>query len=380
MKYRIYLSPPKQNGTEKAALDACLESNWLAPVGPALDEFEGSLEKLFPKKSILAVNSGTAAIHLALVLSGIGQGDEVLVASHTHNATVNPIIYQGATPIFIDSEERTWNMSPYFLQHAIEERIKKGTKPKALILVHLYGMPAELERILEICHHHDITVIEDAAESLGSSQNGSPLGSFGEFGILSFNGNKIVTSGGGGALICPSKPVRKKALFYATQARDDASHFQHSDIGYNYRMSNVLAALGNAQLADLQDRVDNRRKNFERYIALFKRLNSSVGHEVVRWINEPEGSVSNRWLSTFLVQPYNSITRETWRIALENEGIESRPLWKPMHLQPVFEHHPYFGDRTSDRIFEQGICLPSGSDLSTLQIEEISSIISSLYA
>ncbi len=379
MSYRIYLSPPSQNGQEQAAMLSCLESNWLAPVGPALDEFEVTLNSLFPGKHSLALNSGTAAIHLALIMCGVDKGDEVLVASHTHNATVNPIIYQGATPVFVDSEQNTWNLSPYFLEHAIEDRIKRGTHPKALILVHLYGMPAELNRVLEICERYKIAVIEDAAESLGATYNGQALGTFGDFGILSFNGNKIVTTGGGGALICNSLESRKKALYYATQARENATHFQHSDIGYNYRLSNVLAALGNAQLTNLQERVHKRRKNFILYKKAFQELNDSLGIQLITWTEEQDSSYSNRWLSTFLVKPLNGIDREKWRLTLEDSGIESRPLWKPMHLQPVFQHYPFFGDHTSDHIFETGICLPSGTDLRADQIEEITSIISKIY-
>jgi dTDP-4-amino-4,6-dideoxygalactose transaminase len=377
--YRIYLSPPIQNGTESVALQSCLESNWLAPVGPALNQFEFLLEEIFINKSVVALNSGTAAIHLALVMSGVKHGDEVLVATHTHNATVNPIIYQGATPVFVDSEEFTWNLSPHFLEQAIEDRIKKGKKPKALILVHLYGMPADLDSILKICRQYDVAVIEDAAESLGSTYNNHPLGSFGDFGILSFNGNKIVTSGGGGALICSTPAIREKALYFATQAREDTPHFQHSEIGYNYRLSNVLAALGSAQLTDLQERVHQRRKIFNGYKELFTHINTKIGAEAVSWIDEPKNSFSNRWLSTFLVQPVGNIAREDWRLSLERESIESRPLWKPMHLQPVFEQYPYYGDHTADRIFQRGICLPSGGNLTRQQIEEITSIIYNLY-
>lgn len=379
MTYRIYLSPPSQNGHEQDALANCLASNWLAPVGPALDEFEASLNTLFSDKHTLALTSGTAAIHLALIMCGVKQGDEVLVASHTHNATVNPIIYQGATPILVDSEELTWNISAHFLKQAIEQRIKLGKHPKALVLVHLYGMPAELSEILEICKQYNIAVIEDAAESLGSTYNGKRLGSFGDYGILSFNGNKIITTGGGGALICKSSNLRDKALYFATQARQEAPHFQHSDIGYNYRLSNVLAALGNAQLTNLEERVEQRRKNFSLYKQAFQKLNQTLGVEVVSWIEEGKSAYSNRWLSTFLVNPLREIDRERWRLALNEAGIESRPLWKPMHLQPIFKNYPFFGDQTSDHIFKNGICLPSGSDLRADQIEEITSIISNLY-
>ena len=379
MSYRIYLSPPSQNGLEEQALKSCLQSNWLAPVGPDLDRFEANLSQRHVNLPVLALNSGTAAIHLALLLCGVQQNDEVLVASHTHNATVNPIIYLGATPIFIDSEKETWNMSPVFLRKALEDRLKKGIKPKAIIVVHLYGMPAKMEEILAIAEEYGIPIVEDAAESLGSSYKHKPLGTFGTFGILSFNGNKIVTSAGGGALICPDEESREKALFFATQARDKAPHFEHSEIGFNYRLSNVLAALGNAQLQNLEERVQKRKSIFEQYAAAFQTLNEQKNAEIISFTQEHTGSDSNRWLSTFLVQPHDGITAETWRIALEKAQIESRPLWKPMHLQPVFRNFPFFGDHTSDQIFKQGICLPSGTDLSAEDQQEIISILTGLY-
>ena len=379
MSYRIYLSPPSQNGTEAKALQDVVSSNWLAPVGPMLDTFEKSLSEIHENRPVLGLNSGTAAIHLALVLCGVGPGDEVIVASHTHNATVNPIIYQGATPVFVDSENETWNISPKFLKEAIEARIALGKKPKAIVIVHLYGMAADLNSILQVANSFNIPVIEDAAESLGGTYQGRPLGTFGTFGILSFNGNKIITSGGGGALICPDEQSRQKALFYATQAREDAPHFEHSEIGYNYRLSNVLAALGNAQLHDLPERVEKRRTIFNLYKSAFDKLNATLGENVVSSTREVQESYSNHWLSTFLVLPKHGITTETWRIALEKAGIESRPLWKPMHLQPVFRSYPFYGDQTSDRIFKHGICLPSGTDLTHGQISEITEIISALY-
>jgi dTDP-4-amino-4,6-dideoxygalactose transaminase len=379
MNYRIFLSPPAQNGTEAKALQDVVASNWLAPVGPMLNAFETSLSMLHENRPLLAVNSGTAAIHLALLLCGVGKDDEVLVASHTHNATVNPIIYQNATPIFVDAENETWNISPKFLKEAIAARINLGKKPKALIIVHLYGLAADLDEILAIAQAYEIPIIEDAAESLGSTFHSRPLGTFGTFGILSFNGNKIITSGGGGALICPDEQTRQKALFYATQARDEAPHFEHSEIGFNYRLSNVLAALGNAQLNDLNQRVEKKRAIFALYLKAFKSLNKRVGEQLITSTVELQNSHSNRWLSTFLIKPHNSITAETWRLALEKAGIESRPLWKPMHLQPIFKQYPFYGDHTSDRIFEQGICLPSGTDLTQGQISEISEIIAALY-
>lgn len=379
MSYRIYLSPPSQNGTEAKALQDVLASNWLAPVGPMIDAFEENLSQLHENKPVLCLNSGTAAIHLALVLCGVGPGDEVIVASHTHNATVNPIIYQGAKPILIDSELDTWNMSPVYLENAIKERNSLGHKPKAIIVVHLYGVAAALDKILPIAEKYHIPVIEDAAESLGGTFNGRPLGTLGTFGILSFNGNKIVTSGGGGALICPNQRMREKALFYATQARDEAPHFEHSEIGYNYRLSNVLATLGNAQLNNLKERILKRRKIFAIYKVAFDKIRNESGQSLIFSTTEASSTFSNRWLSSFIVSPYKGITAATWRIALESAGIESRPLWKPMHLQPVFIDYPFYGNHTSDHIFSQGICLPSGADLSSEQVNEIAEIITALY-
>ena len=379
VNYKIYLSPPFQNGKERDALLNCLNSNWLAPVGPGLNEFEESLSSLHLSKPVLALNSGTAAIHLSLILAGVTTGDEVIVAAHTHNATVNPIIYQGAVPVFVDCDWQSWNISIEYLQQAIEDRIKKGKKPKAIIVVHLYGLPANMPAIIEMANAYKIPVIEDAAEALGSKLNDLPMGTWGDYGVLSFNGNKIITTSGGGALITKTLKQREQALFYATQARDEAPHFQHSAVGYNYRMSNLLASLGTAQLSDLSYRVDKRRANYEFYQQKFKELNQALGQEIVTSNLELPNQYSNRWLSTFLVHPYKNITQESWRIALESNQIESRPLWKPMHLQPIFSHFPFYGDHTSDRVFEQGICLPSGNELTNSQLDEITGIISSLY-
>lgn len=379
MSFRIYLSPPAQNGFETEAVVASLKSNWLAPVGPDLDAFEAELSAMHLGLPVLALNSGTAAIHLALLLCNVTTGDEVLVASHTHNATVNPVIYLGATPVFVDSEPETWNMSPTFLRQAIKNRIHHGRKPKAIIVVHLYGMPAKLAELIAIAREFDIPLIEDAAESLGSTEGNQPLGTFGSFGILSFNGNKIVTTGGGGALICPDEASREKALFYATQARDKAPHFEHSEIGYNYRLSNVLAALGNAQLKNVSERVSKRRHIFDVYHIAFTKLNKQLGGAIISSTQSGKTAFSNRWLSTFMVQELNGITAKTWREALEKAGIESRPLWKPMHLQPIFSHYPFFGDHTSDHIFSQGICLPSGTNLRAEEQQEIITILSDLY-
>jgi dTDP-4-amino-4,6-dideoxygalactose transaminase len=377
--YRIYLSPPSQNGFEQEALLDCLCSNWLAPVGPHVDLFEKSLSKIHNDKKIVALNSGTAAIHLALRLCNVEKGDEVIVGTHTHNATVNPIIYQNAVPVFVDSEIGSWNISPKFLREAIDARLKLGKKPKAIIIVHLYGMAAELEEILSISKQYQIPLIEDAAEALGSTYNGKALGTFGNYGILSFNGNKIITTSGGGALICSTQIEKDRVIFLATQARDKAAHFEHSEIGYNYRLSNVLAALGNAQLKNLSERVEKRRAIHAFYQEAFGTLNKRLESDMIKSTPEKKGVYSNRWLSSFLVKEHQNITSSTWRKALELARIESRPLWKPMHLQPIFKSFPFYGDHTSDCIFEQGICLPSGNDLTTDQLLEITGIISSLY-
>ncbi len=377
--YRIYLSPPSQNGQEQEYVSRALQSNWLAPIGPALDQFERDLSGLHNQKEVLALSSGTAAIHLALKLCDVQTDDYVLVASHTHNATVNPIIYEGANPVLVDCDKRSWNISPVYLEEAIQDLRAGGNKPKAIIVVHLYGFPADMKRIMEIAEEHEIPVIEDAAESLGSTLYRQPLGTFGTYGILSFNGNKLVTTSGGGALITNTKGDYSRALFLATQARDAAPHFQHSEIGYNYRMSNVLAALGSAQLIDLASRVEKRREIFSFYVQKFTALNERLGKTVVSWTSENEGEYSNRWLSTFLVEPLHSISRETWRLSLEDKGIESRPLWKPMHLQPLFSKALFYGQTNANQIFDKGICLPSGNELSTDELEEITSIIASLY-
>jgi dTDP-4-amino-4,6-dideoxygalactose transaminase len=363
------------SGKEFEYVTEAFETNWIAPLGPHVDGFEKDLCDFTGSKNAAALSAGTAAIHLALIILAVKAGDEVICQSFTFSASANPIVYQGASPIFIDSEKDTWNMCPIHLRKAIEDRIAKGKKPKVIIPVHLYGIPAKMEEIMAIAIEFDIPVIEDAAEGLGSNINGKACGTFGTIGVLSFNGNKIITTSGGGALISDHEEYVKQARFLATQARDNAPHYQHSQIGYNYRMSNVCAAIGRGQMTVLQDRVNQRRLNFEFYT---KHLGGIAG---ITFVHEPAGYYSNRWLSTLLVDPTktNGITREDIRVSLEKENIESRPLWKPMHLQPIFENYPFYGDGTAEKLFEQGLCLPSGSNLPESDLLKVVTIIKSLF-
>ena len=317
------------------------------------------------------MSSGTAAIHLALILLGVQDNDEVICSSFTFSASANPIRYQGAIPIFVDSESDTWNMSPELLEVAIMDRIRKGKKPKAIILVHLYGMPSKMDEILAIANNHNIPIIEDAAEAIGSTYKGNAMGTFGELGIFSFNGNKIITTSGGGALVSNNFEYCKKATFLATQARDAAPHYQHSEIGYNYRMSNIVAGIGRGQMEVLNDRVVARRANFE----LYKQKLSEI--DEISFVEEPADFISNRWLTTILTNNFE--TREKIRLRLEKENIESRPLWKPMHMQPIFKDFPSYMNGVSEDLFNRGLCLPSGSSMSLKQKERVVMIIKSLF-
>ena len=316
---------------------------------------------------VAALSSGTAAIHLGLKLLGVNLGDTVICQSFTFSASANPITYLGAKPVFVDSEDMTWNLSPALLEKSIEQEIKKGNKPKAIVAVHLYGMPYQVDRISEIAAYYNIPVLEDSAEALGSSYKGYNCGTLGDISILSFNGNKIITTSGGGALVTKREDLKKKAVFLATQARDKAPHYQHSEIGHNYRMSNVLAGIGRGQMEVLQNRVDARRANFEFYK---EALNGKYG---IQFLEEPKDMVSNRWLSCLLTPSYS--VREKIRYALEAENIESRPLWKPMHMQPVFQGEAHYADGTSEALFETGLCLPSGSNLNQTDLERTVQII-----
>ena len=366
---KIWLSSPHMCGKEQEFVNDAFATNWIAPLGPHVDGFENDLSGyLGYDVHVAALSSGTAAIHLALIMLGVQNGDEVICQSMTFSASANPIVYQGATPVFVDSEADTWNMSPFFLEEAIKDRIKKGKKPKAIIPVHLYGMPCKMNEILNIANEYEIPVIEDAAEALGSVYFGKKSGTFGEISILSFNGNKIITTSGGGAIVSKDKKYSDVAKFLSTQARDPASHYEHSHIGYNYRMSNVCAAIGRGQMTILNERVAKRRQIFENYKTVLKNIPG------ISFQNEPEGFYSNRWLTTIFINPEqtpNSITNKDIRLALESDNIESRPLWKPMHLQPVFNNAPFYGDRTSDVLFRQGLCLPSGSNISDEEFERV---------
>jgi len=343
------------------------DTNWIAPLGPHVDGFENDLANFTGAKYAAALSSGTAALHLALIMLGVEAGDEVICQSFTFSASANPIVYQGATPIFIDSEEQTWNMDPVLLEEAIKDRIAKGKKPKAIVPVHLYGMPAKINEIMEIANNYGIPVIEDAAEALGSTINGKAAGTFGIMGILSFNGNKIITTSGGGALISEDEKYIKQSRFLATQARDAAPHYQHSHIGYNYRMSNVCAGIGRGQMQVLNDRVSQRRAVYKYYT---EQLADIPG---ITFLPEPAGSFSNRWLTTILVDPdkTNGVARETIRLTMEKDNIESRPLWKPMHLQPVFQSAPSYINGVSERLFNDGLCIPSGSNLTKSDLERV---------
>lgn len=370
MNEKIWLSSPHMGGSEQRYVQQAFDTNWIAPLGPHVDGFEKDLVAFTGSGHAAALSAGTAALHLALILLDVKAGDEVICQSMTFSASANPIAYQGATPVFVDSEADTWNMDPIQLRKAIEDRLAKGKKPKAIIPVHLYGMPAKMTEIMTIAEEFAIPIIEDAAEALGSTLNGKAMGTFGTLGILSFNGNKIITTSGGGALIAYNEDYIKKARFLATQARDAAPHYEHSHIGYNYRMSNVCAAIGRGQMEVLSERVAQRRGNFDYYR---EQLDGIKG---VSFLDEPEGMFSNRWLSTILIDPnIAGITREEIRLHLEKDNIESRPLWKPMHLQPIFKDTPYYGDGLSERLFERGLCLPSGSNLSAQDLERVVSKI-----
>jgi len=367
MNKKIWLSAPHLSGEEQKYVRDAFKTNWLAPKGPNIDAFETDLQNyLGGKKEIVALNSGTAAIHLAMVLLGVTEGDEVLCQSLTFAATVNPIIYQGANPVFIDSEEETWNMCPVLLEKAIKDSISKRKKPKAIIAVHLYGMPFKVKKIKEISKKYAIPLIEDAASALGSEVQGEKCGTFGDYGIISFNGNKIITTSGGGILITNDKEQKEKAIFFATQAQDNTPHYQHSYIGYNYRMSNVLAGIGRGQLAVLNDRVKARRRNFEFY----KRELKESGY---LFLEELSGVKSNRWLTCMLTNTFEE--REKIRKTLLENNIETRPLWKPMHLQPIFQNYLVFTNGISENLFSKGLCLPSSSDLTEKQLQRICSII-----
>lgn len=372
---QVLLSTPHMGEAELEYITEAFRTNWIAPLGPNVDAFESEIAAVVGAKHAVALNSGTAAIHIALRLLGVGVGDIVFCSTLTFIASINPAIYQGALPVFIDSEPQSWNMSPQALERALLAAKAKGQLPKAVIVVSLYGQSADMVPLLALCDQFDVPIIEDAAESLGAKYRGAASGTFGKLGVYSFNGNKIITTSGGGMLVTDSAEMASRARFLATQARDPAPHYQHSEIGYNYRMSNILAGVGRGQLKVLEDRIAARRGVFETYRA---RL-ASV--DWLEWMPEPEWSFSTHWLAVCLVKPESRVTAEMVIRALSNEFIEARPVWKPMHLQPVFSDAEYFrhgNDSVSDGLFERGICLPSGSNLTDEQIERVIETIQAL--
>ncbi len=370
---KIWLSSPHMGGSEQEYVKEAFDANWVAPLGPNVTGFEKDLEGYISNNThVAALSSGTAAIHLGLVLLGVKAGDTVICQSFTFSASANPILYQGATPIFIDSEKETWNMCPKALEEAIIDSTSKGKKPKAIIVVHLYGMPFNVADIRNVADQYQIQILEDSAEALGSKYKGQQCGTFGDLGVLSFNGNKIITTSGGGALVTPTKELKEKAVFFATQSRDQAPHYQHSEIGYNYRLSNICAGIGRGQMEVLDRHIALRRSMHDFYLDCFENI------EGVTVFTEPNDDYfSNHWLSAIVVDPIKTKgkTREDLRLALEKHNIESRPLWKPMHLQPIFEKYPYYGGTVANDLFEYGLCLPSGSNLNASDRERLRKVI-----
>jgi dTDP-4-amino-4,6-dideoxygalactose transaminase len=375
---RIWLSLAHMSGEEQRYIQEAFDTNWVVPLGPNVNAFEVSLATyLGEEKKVVALSSGTAAIHLALIQLGVSPGDEVICQSFTFSASANPIKYVGATPVFVDSETKTWNMDPSLLETAIQDRISKtGRIPKAIIPVHLYGMPARMDAIMEIASRYEIPVLEDAAEALGSEYKGQKCGTFGEFACLSFNGNKIITTSGGGALVCSTAEQAKKTMFYATQARDNAPHYQHSQIGYNYRLSNICAGIGRGQMTVLDNHVARRREINAFY---HSRLSNKAGLSLQE--NPSAEFQSNYWLTCLQIDPQKAgFTREDLRLAMDAANIETRPLWKPMHLQPVFAGTPFYGNGTSQKLFERGLCLPSSPVLTDADFERIFNVFDDMYS
>ncbi len=370
-KKRIYLSPPHLEGQEISYIQQAIDQNWVAPVGENLDRFEAHLCDYTGAKRVLALQSGTAAIHLALRLLGVGKGDTVICPTFTFVATLNPILYQGAQPILVDSETQTWNLCPRALEEAILTCKKENQKPKAILVVHLYGQAAQMDEILQISQQYEIPIIEDAAEALGSTYRQQALGTFGKLGVFSFNGNKIITTSGGGALVSQNPSLIERALYLSTQAREQAAHYQHTEIGYNYRMSNILAGIGVGQMEVLAKRVRQRRANFDYYQQVLGDLPG------IAFQPELEHTLSNRWLTCILANSFEQ--RENIRLALAQANIEARPLWKPMHLQPLCQQMPYYGERVAEALFQRGLCLPSGSSLTSADLERICHIVREVW-
>ncbi len=370
---KIWLSSPHMGGNEQKFVQEAFDTNWVAPLGPNVLGFEQDLESyLGAGVNVGALSAGTAALHLGLILLGVEKEDEVICQSMTFSASANPILYQGAIPVFVDSEPQTWNICPEALEEAIKDRITKGKKPKAIIAVHLYGMPYQADKIRKIADKYEIPILEDAAEALGSTYKEQKCGTLGDIGVLSFNGNKIITTSGGGAIVTPTKALKEKAVFYATQARDNAPHYQHSHIGYNYRMSNICAGIGRGQMQVLDNHITLRRKMHNFYVEYFKNIDK------VTVFSEPTSDYySNHWLSCITVDSYQ--LREKIRLVLESQNIESRPLWKAMHLQPVFSKYPYYGKQVAQDLFERGLCLPSGSNLTEQNKQKISEVFDTIF-
>jgi len=377
MNKKIWISSPHLSGNEIKYIQDAFNENWVTNIGENIDCFELDLKSyLGTAQEVVALNSCTSALHLALVQCGVGYGDEVICQSLTFSASANPILYQGAIPVFVDSEVDTWNICPKFLEEAIKDRIRNGKKPKAIIAVHLYGTPFKVDEVLEVANRYGIPIIEDAAAALGSSFKGQKCGTFGRFGTLSFNGNKIITTSGGGALICRSEEDKKKAIFLATQARDDAPHYQHSEIGYNYKMSNISAGIGRGQMEVLAKHISLRKNMNAFYCDIFSKVDGVTVFKIL-----DENYYSNSWLSTILIDPSRNKgkTREDFRLFLVAQNIESRPLFKPMHLQPIFERYPYYGGDVAATLFEKGLCLPSGSNLTDEDRDRLKSAIHKFF-
>lgn len=377
MNNRIYLCLAHMSGTEMSYIQEAFDTNWVVPLGPNVNAFEADLERFVGRdKKVVALSAGTAAIHLGLIQLGVKSGDEVICQSFTFCASANPVTYLGATPVFVDSEEETWNMDPALLETAIQDRIKKtGKKPKAIIPVHLYGMPAKMDEILAIAAHYEIPVLEDAAEALGSEYKGRKCGTFGHFGALSFNGNKMITTSGGGALVVPDEEAKKKTMFYATQAREPFPYYQHEEIGYNYRMSNICAGIGRGQMTVLEEHIAHHRHVHDLYTKAFADMEGITLHHAPNADYNP-----NYWLSTILIDPEKTgFDYEQLRVALDAANVETRPLWKPMHLQPVYKNNPCYVDGTSEKLFQKGLCLPAGPYVMDEDVAYIVEEIRSLY-